>query len=182
MKLMRRILVAAIAAGCPPCGFAQASPGCASPDVLDHVLLQFDLYGPRSVREEYFGFIYRSRGVIASAIVHSGRCRDPGNCTVNTRRAAKLIPRGAKVLGEWHTHPRGGSRLLSTLDVMGAYANRNIRCYAAFYSLPDGQIQSWDPEASSVPIAMHSLVTIGAFGVQPDVRFVQKNTGGDDAG
>ncbi len=178
MKLVRRILVAAIAAGCSLCGFAQASPECASPELLDHVLLQFDLYGPRSAHEEYFGFIYRSRGVIASAVVHSGRCGDPGNCTINTRRAAKLIPNGAKVLGEWHTHPRNGSPFLSTLDVMGAYANRKIRCYLAFYSQPDGQIQSWDPQASSVPIAMHSLVRLGAFGVQPDVRFVQDDPGG----
>jgi hypothetical protein len=105
--------------------------------------------------------------------VRGTRCNTSGNCTIDTRRAAKLIPRGARVLGEWHTHARNGSTFLSKLDVTGAYSNRNIRCYAAFYSQPNGEVHSWDPGASSVPIAMHTTARIGAFDWQPGARLVR---------
>jgi hypothetical protein len=127
-----------------------------------HVRQQFALYGPLSVRHEYFGFIYRQDGIIASAVVRSDTC-GKGNCFIETRAAAEQIPSGAKVLGEWHTHPQGGSRVLSIEDVRGARNNRHLRCYAAYYSRPGGEILEWDPAQTSVPTAMASTVSIGNY-------------------
>lgn len=167
MKVWNRSLLFTFLVAGGPCGYAQVGAECPDDEVRAHVLTQFEIYGPRSLKNEYFGFIYRSNEVIASAMVRGGRCSKRGDCTVNTARAAKHIPRGAKVLGEWHTHTRNGSRFLSALDVQGAYANRHIRCYMAYYSTPDGNIQSWDPGASSVPIAMHSVAQLGAYAMEP---------------
>jgi len=136
--------------------------GCFRDEVLAHVRAQFAVYGPLSVLQEFFGFIYVHEGVIGSAVTRSGKCRQ-GNCLTDTRAAAERIPRRAKVLGEWHTHPHDGSVSLSEHDVQGARNNRHIRCYTAFYSRPDGEILSWQPAASSVPTAMASRVTIGNY-------------------
>ena len=86
---------------------------------------------------------------------------------VDVAVAAQRIPKGARVLGEWHTHPRGGSRLLSTLDVRGAYQNRNLACYAAYFSRPDGEILAWNPRENSVRTAMASLVRVGNYAARP---------------
>src|SRR5262245_18322398 len=123
MKAWSRSLLSTFLVAVGPCGYAQAVAECPVEDVRSLVLTQLEIYGPRSLRNEYFGFIYRANGVIASAMARSGRCTSRGDCTVNTGRAAQHIPRGAKVLGEWHTHARNGSRFLSSLDVQGAYAN-----------------------------------------------------------
>lgn len=163
MNPLRRSMTVALVL-VAPCAVAHPDAGCPAPEaLLDHVMLQFELYGPRSTDREFFGFIYRHDGVIGSAVIRGRRCPDPGNCMIDITPAKKRIPRGAKVLGEWHTHVRDGSRFLSSLDVKGAYANRNIRCYVAFYSQPDGVVRSWNPNASSVPIAMNSALQVGSF-------------------
>ena len=145
------------------CNAAEARSDCPRTEVVTHVLRQFGLYGPHSVKREYFGFIYESGGSIGSAVVRGGTCPDPRKCGVDARKAAAALPHGAKVLGEWHTHPRGGSALLSSEDVRGANANRHIRCYAAFYSKPNGEILEWNPRSDSVPAAMASRVSVGRF-------------------
>jgi len=145
-------------------GAVRANPpdGCYREDVLAHVRAQFAAYGPLSVLHEYFGFIYLHEGEIGSAVTRSDKCRQ-GVCLTDTRAAALRIPRGAKVLGEWHTHPHDGSALLSVYDVQGARNNRHIRCYSAFYSKPNGEILSWEPAATSIPTAMASRVVIGNY-------------------
>jgi hypothetical protein len=133
---------------------------CLQPEVEAHVREQFMLYGPRSGNHEYFGFIYLHEGVIASAVTQSGACLKAGRCVVDSERAIGLIPRTAKLLGEWHTHPHHGSRSLSKDDVRGAYNNRHIRCYRAFYSTPSGEIYRWSTDQVSVPTAMASRVRV----------------------
>ena len=136
---------------------------CGRESLLEHVAGQFQIYGPQSTRDEYFGFIYRRAGVIECAVVKSGECRGD-KCTLDSARAARQIPKGAKVLGEWHTHRRlTGSRGLSVEDVRGALSNSGIRCYAAFYSAPDGRIYEWKPTSTSVPTAMASRVLVGNY-------------------
>jgi hypothetical protein len=140
---------------------------CTRESLLEHVAGQFRLYGPQSIRNEYFGFIYRDAGILKSAVVKSGECR-ADQCTVDSAGAARQIPKGAKVLGEWHTHPRQtGSRGLSMVDVRGALNNSGIRCYAAFYGAPDGRIYEWKPTSTSVPTAMASRVLIGNYAEDP---------------
>jgi hypothetical protein len=137
---------------------------CARAEVLAHVQEQFRLYGPLSLKREYFGFVYRFNGAIQSSVTQGHVCGTNHACGVDTTPAAKGIPPGAKVLGEWHTHPRDdGSRNLSTEDVRGAYGNRRIRCYTAHYSQPDGDIHSWDINSDSVPVAMVSRVRLGNY-------------------
>lgn len=138
------------------------TPGCHRPEVRTHVRQLFSIYGPMSVENEFFGFIYRQDARIDSAVVRSRRCV-LGNCVIDVTMAAQRIPPGAKVLGEWHTHPRDGSWVLSSLDVRGASQNRKLVCYAAYVSRPDGKIFAWDPRRTSVHTAMASLVPVGQF-------------------
>jgi hypothetical protein len=133
---------------------------CLQPAVEAHVREQFALYGPRSGNHEYFGFVYLHEGLIGSAVLRSRACSKAGRCVVDIGRAIELIPRTAKLLGEWHTHPRHGSRSLSKDDVRGAYNNRHIRCYRAFYSTPSGEVYRWSTDRISVPTAMASRVRV----------------------
>ena len=150
----------------PACASPGNDPGnCYRKEVEAHVQQQFAQYGPLSIEHEYFGFIYRHEGRIESAVTRSGMCRR-GNCLVDTARAFVLIPPGSKVFGEWHTHPHDGSVQLSIEDVRGARHNRHIRCYAAYYSEPNGEIFSWDAASTSVPVAMASRAAIGSYAEQ----------------
>jgi len=138
--------------------------GCDPAAVIAHVLEQLQTYGPRSEKHEYFGFVYRAEGEIASAVVRGKECRGQDACSVDTTPAAKRIPQGAKVLGEWHTHTHTtGSRMLSIQDVRGARHNVHIRCYSAFYADQDGEMFSWDPRSTSVATAMGSRTTLGRY-------------------
>jgi proteasome lid subunit RPN8/RPN11 len=139
-----------------------ASAECLRPEVEAHVREQFALYGPQSVDHEYFGFIYVHDGVIGSAVVRSRQCRGE-KCVVDSTKALESIPKPATILGEWHTHPHGGSPSLSKEDVRGAYSNRHISCYLAFYSTPEGEIYAWNPNRVSVPIAMASRAPVGNY-------------------
>jgi hypothetical protein len=145
------------------CSNAQSEESdCMRKEVEAHVRQQFALYGPQSKHQEYFGFIYLYNGVIGSAVTHSRPC-PTDKCVVDSTKAMQLIPRPATVLGEWHTHPHGGSAALSKHDVRGAYSNRHISCYFAFYSTPAGEIYGWDPRRISVPIAMASRAPLGNY-------------------
>jgi hypothetical protein len=125
---------------------------------------QFAKFGPLSSRREYFGFIYLVDGRIASAVVRGRECRNGDRCTVNTAGAARSIPRGARLLGEWHTHPAIGSHVLSIDDVRSVRHFRNIPCYQAYYSTPRGNIYAWDVAQTSVPAAMATRVHLGKLG------------------
>jgi len=143
---------------------AQDAAECLPQVVEAHVLEQFRIYGPLSAKREYFGFIYRIGGLVRSATTRGSVCRWTQPCEVSTRRAAAKIPSGAKVLGEWHTHPReSGSQRLSEADVRGANDNRLIRCYRAFFSTAYGDILSWNPDATIVSTAMASTVRLGNY-------------------
>jgi len=138
--------------------------GCDRDAVFAHVQEQFRIYGPKSEKHEFFGFIYRVDGELASAVVRGNQCRGADGCTVDPTPAAKRIPRNAKVLGEWHTHTHStGSRMLSIQDVRGANNNRHIRCYNAFYAGPDGETYSWDPSSTSVATAMATRTSLGRY-------------------
>lgn len=142
--------------------FAQVS--CPDTEVREHVRMQFLIYGPLSKGHEFFGFIYLQDGVVRSSIVEGGRCAPAVECTIDTRRAAVRIPKGVKILGEWHTHPTGdGSNYLSKDDVRGARNQRAIRCYMAFYGASNGNFYSWKPDSTSVPTAMNSRVLWGNY-------------------
>jgi hypothetical protein len=145
-----------VALHCACCNASPPGPDCRRPEVEEHVLEQLQRYLKLSDSREYFGFIYWSGNKVESAVVQGNTCPDAAECGVDTRAAAAKIPRQAKVLGEWHTHPRAGSRILSADDVRGAHANRRIRCYSAFYATADGRMFRWDPDESSVPAAMAS--------------------------
>jgi hypothetical protein len=136
---------------------------CLQEEVEAHVRQQYAIYGPQSVSHEYFGFIYLHNGIIGSAVTRSRACATAGKCVVDSNEAIQLIPQPAKVLGEWHTHPHRGSVSLSTDDVRGAYNNRHISCYFAFYSTPSGEIYAWNPNQISVPIAMASRAQVGDY-------------------
>jgi hypothetical protein len=140
---------------------------CFEGEVLHHVRVQFASYGPRSKQNEFFGFIYRKDGRVEGAVTYGRECRGQSDCTVNPAFALARVPKGAKVLGEWHTHPHIGTRELSAADVRGAHANRHIRCYAAFYSSPDGAIYRWSTNATSVPTAMESRTQVGNYRKDP---------------
>jgi len=143
------------------------SPPCFEGEVIQHVREQFAIYGPRSSQYEYFGFIYRKDGQVDSAVTHDFGCRGQPECVVNTAFALKRIPKGAKVLGEWHTHPHfHEADALSKEDVRGAQANRHIRCYTAFYSSHGGEIYRWNLDAPTVAAAMASRTWIGNY--RPD--------------
>jgi hypothetical protein len=164
MNLPTRASVLALLVAAPFCGNADDLPECFAEEVEAHVLEQYGIYGPLSTNREYFGFIYRLDGAIASAISRGSICRWTQTCEVSTRAAAALVPKGAKVLGEWHTHPHSpGSQALSAEDVRGANNNLHIRCYRAFYSKSNGEILSWNLNATLVPAAMASSVRLGNY-------------------
>ena len=141
--------------------------GCDDASVTEHVLDQMRVFGPDSQKHEFFGFVYRVKGELASAVVRSSQCR-LDQCTIDTAAAARKIPKGAKILGEWHTHPHStGSRMLSKHDVTGARNNSHLRCYAAFYATPEGEVHSWDPGQTSVPAAMASRMQVGNYHENP---------------
>ena len=141
-----------------------SQPDCDQAAVIAHVQEQLKIYGPRSEKHEYFGFVYRAEGEISSVVVRGNECRGQDGCTVDPAPAAKRIPQRAKVLGEWHTHThRTGSRMLSMQDVRGANHNIHIRCYSAFYAGPDGEMFEWDPRSSSVATAMASRTPLGRY-------------------
>jgi hypothetical protein len=148
-----------------PAACAGEPASCFEEEVLRHVREQFALYGPRSNRHgnEYFGFIYRMDGRIDSAVTVGDDCSGETDCAINPVFALRRVPRGAKILGEWHSHPRGGSSQLSPEDVRGANANRHVQCYAAFYSAPDGSIWRWSVGEAQVDKAMASRILVGNF-------------------
>lgn len=164
MRIPLRAGAALLLASLPFAGAAAETANCFTNEVEAHVIEQFAAFGPRSRDREYFGFIYRHDGVIASATTSGLKCRWPNDCLVITRHAAVRIPRGAKVLGEWHTHPHdSGANALSPEDVRGANDNRHIRCYRAFFSTSDGDILAWDPNASAVAVAMSTWTLLGNY-------------------
>ena len=162
MFLASRAILAALLLGACVTAGAGDSPQCLSESVEVHVRQQFALFGPLSINHEFFGFIYRVDGSIDSAVVRGSRCV-ARSCVVDIARAAAMIPAGAAILGEWHTHPRHGDVPLSEQDVLGAYRNRNLGCYAAYYSAPDGEIYSWSPRRGSIRTAMASRIHIGNY-------------------
>jgi len=154
-----------VARGAQTPDYRVAAAAACPQDIVDaHVREQFAVYGPLSRDREYFGFIFAFEGAIGSAVIQGRTCFKSDSCSIDTAKAAPLIPKGAKVLGEWHTHPQSIKALgLSPDDVRGARNNRHIRCYAAYYSQPDGDIYAWNPFQSSVPTAMFSRVLIGSY-------------------
>jgi len=157
---------------------SSADPACPRVEVLAHVQAQFRLYGPLSERREYFGFVYRSNGEVESSVAIGNVCSSNQFCGLKIAPAAKAIPAGAKVLGEWHTHPRiDGSRNLSVADVRGAFQNRHIRCYSAFYSAPNGDIYRWDVSQTSVPTAMNTREYVGNHHDPPAVAVADLQAG-----
>lgn len=163
MNTVRRWFLAAALMVTACSGHAQSEVSdCLRKEVEDHVRQQFALYGPQSANHEYFGFIYLHEGVIGSAVVRSRSCQK-NKCVLDSAEAMRLIPRPAKVLGEWHTHPHDGSASLSQHDVRGAYNNRHISCYLAFYSTPSGEVYAWSPHRISVPVAMASRAPLGNY-------------------
>jgi hypothetical protein len=188
MNAFRPSVLSCLLASMAYCCSADGEPAeCLREQVDAHVRDQIRLYGPQSVRREYFAFVYVYQGAIASAVVRSSQCVNSGRCSVQTAASAQLIPKGAHVLGEWHTHPHGGSGTLSMEDVRGAYNNRHLRCYAPYYAKPNGEILTWDPHKTSVPTAMASRVLIGnysdehaqlALSAKPDVQHAGMLLGG----
>jgi hypothetical protein len=161
--LLRSMAILALFSATVQCG-ADEPPDCLLRQVESHVMDQFRLFGPLSGEREYFGFIFLKDGKIASATARGGTCQWREPCEVSTRRAAAKIPAGARVLGEWHTHPRtAGSRDVSLSDVRGANANRHLPCYHAFFSTPGGDILSWNPNESDTEAAMASAVRLGSY-------------------
>jgi hypothetical protein len=163
MNVVRRLFLAAALMVTTFCSNAESGVSeCLRAEVEAHVRQQFAIYGPQSADREYFGFIYLHNGVIGSAVTRSRTCR-VGHCAVDSAEALRSIPRPATVLGEWHTHPHDGSPSLSKHDVRGAYNNRHISCYLAFYSTPSGDIYAWNPNLISVPVAMASRAPVGNY-------------------
>lgn len=173
---LRRARLRALCAGLAVIGSATAVAGdpaefrnsaqesCGLDSIDAHVREQLAAYGPQSVDREYFGFIYSFEGTVSSAVTAGRSCAQRTACFIDTSAAAALLPRGAKPLGEWHTHPhQGKAAMLSHEDVRGAWHNRGIRCYAAYYGQPDGDIYAWDPRQTSVPTAMGTTVLIGNY-------------------
>jgi len=141
-----------------------ADAGCPQDMVDAHVREQFAIYGPRSKTHEYFGYIFLYEGAVGSAVARGWSCSKSNSCSTDTARAASLVPKGAKVLGEWHTHPESSKAgFLSAEDVRGARNNSHIRCYAAYYSQPDGDIYAWSPLQATIHTAMASRVLIGNY-------------------
>jgi len=164
MRVVCRLLLAAGSMVAAIHGTAgAAASGCPQQELEAHVRQQFAIYGPQSRRHEYFGFVYLHDGVIGSAVTRSRACSDDGRCLVDSSNALRAVHPLAEVLGEWHTHPHEGSSRLSMYDVRGAYSNRHIGCYSAFYSTPSGEIYTWNVTRMSVPVAMASRRKIGRY-------------------
>lgn len=158
----RRSLVGCFLAACAAIAAAdarldphEATTHCAADALHDHVREQFARFVPLSSDREYFGFIYLLDGKISSAVARGHECRGRDRCMISTAAAARALPKRARVLGEWHTHPSSiGSRALSADDVRGARRHRHIPCYQAYYSTPHGEIYAWDVGQTSVAGAM----------------------------
>ncbi len=164
MNFLARSSVLGLLALASICCDASVYPECFADEVEAHVLRQFGIYGPLSAEREHFGFIFRHDGGIGSAVSRGSPCRWTEACEVDTRVAAALIPKGAKVLGEWHTHPHvTGSQSLSPEDVRGANRNVRISCYRAFFSTSSGEIYSWNPHSTFVRMAMATSVRLGNY-------------------
>jgi hypothetical protein len=164
MKLVRRLsLTMLLMATAAHVQADAAGSGCPKDQVEEHVRQQLAVYGPLSIEHEYFAFIYVHDGVLGSAVTRSRKCARVEKCLVDNRHALASMPRSARVLGEWHTHPHKGSRSLSVHDVRGAHANRHLGCYFAFYSTPSGEIYAWNAREVSVPVAMASRARVGNY-------------------
>jgi hypothetical protein len=174
MFLATRASIAALLLAVTANVTANDASQCLSDSVEAHVRQQFATFGPLSVNHEYFGFIYRTGLTLDSAVVRGSRCV-ARSCIIDVARAGALIPAGAVIVGEWHTHPRRGEARLSEQDVLGAYRNRNLGCYSAFYSEPDGIIYSWNPRRGMVTTAMASRIRIGSFAGARDHGTVARN-------
>jgi len=165
MNAVIRLCLTLTLAACSACTHpAYFSPACGNPQLDDHVRREFEVYGPQSGNHEYFGFIYELQGSFGSAVVRGHDCRDPERCVVDPAGAVAQIPKGANVVGEWHTHPHIGAPGLSSLDVRAAHHNRHLNCYTPYYSNPSGDIYAWNPALDSVPTAMSSRMLIGTYG------------------
>ncbi|HUQ11275.1 MAG TPA: hypothetical protein VM146_13255 [Steroidobacteraceae bacterium] len=162
---LRALLASLLLACCAGATAADFPCLCDRDEIAAHARLEFEIYGPLSVKVEYFGFIFHDGERLRSAVVRSRRCT-PSDCVIQVDEAGKRIPKGVRVLGEWHTHPHDGAPQLSEHDVRGAYRNRNVRCYTAFYSNPDGEIFAWNPAETSVPTAMATRERVGWYGEQ----------------
>lgn len=163
MNVARRVFLAVGLMAIGLCTTAQSGASeCLRKEVEAHIQEQFSIYGPRSAMHEYFGFVYLQDGIVRSAVTRSRPCHG-AKCMVDSAEALRSMPKSAKVLGEWHTHPHDGSNGLSREDVRGAYNNRHISCYRAFYSTPDGMIYTWNPQHVSVPVAMASRAPLGNY-------------------
>lgn len=162
-------IVGSSAAAADPAEFRDSARESCDLDSVDaHVREQVAAFGPRSTDREYFGFIYSLEGAVSSAVTEGKTCGNGNACFIDTAAAARLIPRGATPLGEWHIHPHAGAGALSREDVRGAWHNRGIRCYAAYYAQPDGDIYAWNPRQTSVATAMASRVLVGNYRETPD--------------
>jgi hypothetical protein len=161
--LVRACLASLLFACCAGATAADSSVDCEHEKIAAFARLEFEIYGPFSTDVEYFGFIFRDGERFRSAVVRSRRC-GIDTCVIHVDEAGKTIPKGAMVLGEWHTHPRDGAPQLSEYDVRGAYRNRHVRCYSAFYSNPKGEIFEWNPARTSVTTAMASRARVGKYG------------------
>jgi hypothetical protein len=159
---------AATAAAGPSDHRHEAAVACALDRVHDHVREQFAEFGPQSTHREYFGFVYFFDGKVASAVARGKECRSVDRCITRIDLAARAIPKGARLLGEWHTHPTSsGSRALSADDVRGARHYRHIPCYQAYYSTPRGEIYTWNVTQTSVTSAMATRVHLGNLSDTP---------------
>src|SRR5690554_4200748 len=112
MNVARRVSLAVGIIVISLCSAAQSGASdCLRGAVEAHVREQFSIYGPKSAHHEYFGFVYLQDGIMGSAVVRSRPCHD-AKCAVDSAEALRSMPRSAKVLGEWHTHPHHGSQSL----------------------------------------------------------------------
>lgn len=169
------VLFAATAAAGSPDSRHEATAACALDRVHGHVRDQFAQFGPQSANREYFGFIYLFDDQVASAVVRGKECRSADRCITRIDAAARAIPKGAKLLGEWHTHPMSsGSSALSADDVRGARHYRHIPCYEAYYSTPRGEIYMWNVTRTSVPSAMATRVHLGNLSDSPRLPDLQR--------
>jgi len=160
--LLRALLASLLLACCAGATAADADCECDRDEIAAYARLEFEIYGPLSMNVEYFGFIFHDGARLGSAVIRSRRC-ESGECLIHVDEAGRMIPKGAKVLGEWHTHPHDGAPQLSHHDVRGAFRNRHVRCYTAFYSNPGGEIFAWNPAETSVPTAMASREHVGGY-------------------
>ena len=177
MNMLTRVSVPILLVAAPFCCNADDFPECFAEEVEAHVLEQYGIYGPLSTNREYFGFIYRHEGAIASAIARGSKCRWTQTCEVNTRDAAAQIPKGAKVLGEWHTHPHStGSQGLSPTDVRGANKNLHVHCYRAFFSKSNGEILFMEPECDAGAHGNRVFGTTGRLSSAGGARSERRST------